>query len=44
MRLDLRPSDHERLDKQARRRGLTLASYARMVILEKLDEEEGGSK
>ena len=41
VRLDLKPSDHDRLDRQASRRGLTMASYARMVLLEKLDEEEG---
>ena len=39
VRLDLSPKDHERLAKLAKRRGLTMASYARMVILEKLDEE-----
>jgi hypothetical protein len=42
VRLDLSPKDHERLSKVAKRRGLTLASFSRMVILEKLDEEEGG--
>jgi hypothetical protein len=44
VRLDLTPTDHERLDRQARRRGLTMASYARMVILERLENEERGSK
>jgi hypothetical protein len=41
VRLDLTVSDHARLDRQARKRGLTKASYSRMVILEKLDEEDG---
>ena len=44
VRLDLTPTDHERLDRQARRRGLTKASCARMVILEWLEEQEEGSK
>jgi hypothetical protein len=42
VRLDLSPKDHERLSKLAKRRGLTMASYARMVILERMDAEEGG--
>jgi predicted DNA-binding protein len=42
VRLDLTPADHERLNRQAKKRGLTMASYARMVILANLDEEEGG--
>lgn len=41
VRLDLTATDHARLDRQARKRGLTKASYSRMIILEKLDEEEG---
>jgi hypothetical protein len=44
IRLDLTPKDHERLDRQARRRGLTMASFARMVILERLEVEDGGGK
>jgi hypothetical protein len=44
VRLDLTPKDHERLDRQARRRGLTMASFARMVILERLEAEDGGTK
>ncbi len=42
VRLDLTATDHARLDRQAKKRGLTKASYSRMIILEKLDEEEGG--
>jgi hypothetical protein len=41
VRLDLSEADHERLDRQARKRGLSKASYARMVILEKLNKEDG---
>jgi hypothetical protein len=41
VRLDLTAADHARLDRQAKKRGLTKASYSRMLILEKLDEEEG---
>jgi hypothetical protein len=44
VRLDLAAADHDRLEKQARRRGLTKASCVRMVILEWLEEQEGGSK
>jgi hypothetical protein len=40
VRLDLKPSDHERLERQADRRGLTMAAYVRMLVLEKLDEAE----
>lgn len=42
VRLDLKPSDHAKLEEQADRRGLTMAAYARMVILAQLrkDEEE----
>lgn len=40
VRLDLNPSDHERLEKQARKRGLSMASFVRMVILERLDALE----
>ncbi len=42
VRLDLTMKDHARLDRQAKKRGLTKASYSRMVLLEKLDEEDGG--
>jgi hypothetical protein len=44
VRLDLTLTDHQRLERQAKRRGLTMASYARMVILERLEADEGGSK
>jgi hypothetical protein len=44
VRLQLLESDHERLEKCARRRGLNLASYARQAVLEKIRADEGGSK
>lgn len=45
VRLDLTEKDHERLEKQAKKRGLNKASTARMIILAWLEEqEEGGGK
>lgn len=47
IRLDLMPKDYERLDHQARKRGLNKASIARMIVLEWLDEQdakEGGQR
>jgi predicted nucleic acid-binding Zn ribbon protein len=46
IRLELFPADHERLEAQARKRGLNKAATARMVILEWLEEQErkGGAK
>lgn len=41
VRLDLSPTDHERLERIARGRGLTMASYARMVLLERMKADEG---
>jgi hypothetical protein len=41
VRLYLPLSDHARLEKQARQRGLNKASCARMVILEWLHRQEG---
>ena len=42
VRLDLSEKDHERLDRIANAKGLNMASYSRMAILERLrkDEEE----
>jgi hypothetical protein len=40
VRLDLAPTDHERLERIASERGLTMASYARMVLLERLKADE----
>jgi hypothetical protein len=41
VRLDLAPGDHQRLERVARERGLTMASYARMVLLERLKADDG---
>jgi hypothetical protein len=41
IRLDLAPSDHERLERVSRERGLSMSSYARMVLLERLKTDEG---
>jgi hypothetical protein len=40
VRLDLAPVDHQRLERIASERGLTMASYARMVLLERLKADE----
>jgi hypothetical protein len=42
VRLDLKPSDHARLDRKADRVGLTMAAYVRMLVLKDLDDEERG--
>jgi hypothetical protein len=44
IRLDLLPTDHKRLERAATERGLTMASYARMAVLERLKADEGGGK
>lgn len=44
VRLDLSAGDHDRLERQARKRGLSMASFARMVILERLTELETEGK
>src|SRR5262245_51528070 len=40
VRLDLSMADHERLERFASELGLTKAAYSRMVVLERLKEEE----
>jgi hypothetical protein len=40
VRLDLTPRDHQRLERAARARGLTMASYARMTLLERLKTDD----
>jgi len=40
VRLDLTPEDYARLEKCAKRRGLTRASFARMAVLDLLEREE----
>jgi hypothetical protein len=44
VRLDLSPADHSRLAKLAKERGLTMASYARMALFERMKDDEGRSK
>jgi len=43
VRLALSETDHKRLDRVARERGLNKASYARQAVLERLKSDEGGS-
>jgi hypothetical protein len=40
VRLDLAPEDYARLERCARRRGLTKASFARMAVLALIEQEE----
>jgi hypothetical protein len=40
VRLELTVGDHERLERSARLRGLSMASYARMAVLEKIKTDE----
>jgi hypothetical protein len=40
VRLELSPVDHERLEQCARERGLNMASYARMAVLERIKADE----
>jgi hypothetical protein len=44
VRLDLSETDHERLERCARERGLNKASYARQAVLEKIKADEAGGK
>ena len=41
VRLDLSPTDHRRLEKASKECGLTMASYARMALFERLKADEG---
>jgi hypothetical protein len=41
VRLDLSETDHERLERLARERGLNKASYARQAVLERMRADEG---
>jgi hypothetical protein len=43
VRLDLSGTDHERLERCARERGLSKASYARQAVLERIRADEGRS-
>ena len=44
VRLDLSEADHVRLEQRSRQLGLTMASYARMAVLERLKADESGGK
>jgi hypothetical protein len=44
VRLELSPADHKRLEKTARELGLTMASYARLALFERLKADAGGAK
>jgi hypothetical protein len=44
VRLDLSPADHKRLSKLAKERGLTMSSYARMALFERMKTDEEGRK
>jgi hypothetical protein len=44
VRLDLSEADHERLERCARDRGLTMASYARQAVLAAMRADEGSAK
>jgi hypothetical protein len=41
VRLELSTTDHERLERCSRERGLNMASYARMAVLKLIKEDEG---
>jgi hypothetical protein len=40
VRLDLSPADHKRLERVAKEKGLTMTSYARMSVLERIKTDE----
>jgi hypothetical protein len=40
VRLDLTLADHDRLERQARRRGLNKAAYVRQALFERLEQDE----
>jgi hypothetical protein len=44
IRLGLPPADHKRLERCARERGLSNASYARMAVLERIKADEGSAR
>ena len=46
IRLDMSTTDYQRLERCAKERGLTKASYARQAVLTQIrrDETEGGGK
>ena len=44
VRLDLSPTDHKRLAKLAKEKGLNMSSYARMALFERMRDDEEGRK
>jgi hypothetical protein len=40
VRMDLTPAHHKRLERAAQELGLSMAAYARMVLLERLKADE----
>jgi hypothetical protein len=42
VRLDLTHEDHERLERCARRYGLSKSSYVRIALFERMESDEGG--
>jgi hypothetical protein len=40
VRLDLSPRDHQRLERNAAALGLSMSSYARMAVLERMKADE----
>jgi hypothetical protein len=40
VRLELSPADHRRLAKLAKEHGLTMASYARLALFERMKDDE----
>ena len=44
IRMDLKASDHQRMERHARKRDISIASLARMILVEWLDDREGGTK
>jgi hypothetical protein len=44
VRLDLSPVDHKRLERAAKGSGLSMASYARLALFERLKADEGTGK
>jgi hypothetical protein len=44
VRLDLNAKDHARLERLATRKGLTMASYVRLALFERMTNDEGASK
>jgi hypothetical protein len=44
IRLDMTVTDYQRLERCAKERGLTKASYAWQAVLERIRADEGGGK